>query len=102
MRIEAKFAVGEYEVVILSADDALSLDAIAQAGVETALLPASRAMPDAPSWSVSTEQAVRLVNGQALPAAGQRAECIWVYDSLGRLVCLASADGTLVRPRLIL
>jgi tRNA pseudouridine55 synthase len=83
-------------------DDALSLEAIAMSGVESALLPASRSLPDAPSCAVSADEALRLVNGQALAAAGQRAECIWVYDPHGLLVCLASADGTLLRPRLVL
>ncbi len=83
-------------------DDALTLDELATRGIESALLPASQALPDSPTHSVQADEAVRLANGQALPTAGLRAECVWVYDPTGLLVCLASADGTLLRPRLAL
>jgi tRNA pseudouridine55 synthase len=82
--------------------DALGLDEIATHGVVYALLPASCALPDAQTYSATLDEALRLANGQLLPAAGLCTPCVWVYDPLGRLVCLASADGTLLRPRLAL
>jgi tRNA pseudouridine55 synthase len=83
-------------------EDALTLDAIATLGVERALLPASCALPDAPTYSATADEAVRLANGQTLPAAGLCAESLWVYDPPGSLVCLATADGTVLRSRLAL
>jgi tRNA pseudouridine55 synthase len=89
--------VGQFSI-----DDALSLDEIATRGVEAALVPASHAIPDAPTFSASAEQTLKLLNGQPIPMAMLRAESVWVYDPTGSLVCLAAADGTLVRPRLAL
>jgi tRNA pseudouridine55 synthase len=83
-------------------EDALTLDDLATRGIEHSLLPATQALPDSPSYSAQADEAVRLANGQALPVAGLRAECVWVYAPTGLLVCLASADGTLLRPRLAL
>jgi tRNA pseudouridine55 synthase len=85
-----------------SMDDALTLDEIAIRGVEAALVPASHAIPDAPTFSASADQTLKLLNGQPIPIAMLRAESVWVYDPTGSLVCLAAADGTLIRPRLAL
>ncbi len=81
---------------------ALTLDAIATQGVSHALLPASRAIPDAPPVTVSFEDAARLANGRPVGVSGLRADHVWVYDPDGRLVCLGAADGTLLRSRLAL
>jgi hypothetical protein len=75
---------------------------LAERGVVAVVLPASRAIVDAPSFTVSLDEAARLVNGQPVPVQGLRAETVWVYDPQGVLVCLASGDGTLLRPRLVL
>jgi tRNA pseudouridine55 synthase len=83
-------------------DDALSLDELATHGIENALLSPSHALPDSPTCSVQADEAARLANGQAVPVAGLVAESVWVYDPTGLLVCLGSADGTLLRPRLAL
>jgi tRNA pseudouridine55 synthase len=83
-------------------ESALRLDDIAITGVARALLPASCVLPGAPTLSVTSEGAVNLANGQTLPAAGLCAEYLWVYDPSGKLVCLAAADGTLMRSRLAL
>jgi len=83
-------------------EDALTPDELASRGFGNALLPASNALPDAARHSVTEEEAARLANGQAVPVAGLRADHVWVYDPSGRLVCLASADGTLLRPRIAL
>jgi tRNA pseudouridine55 synthase len=83
-------------------EDALTLDQVATLGVDVARLPASCALPDAVNHSATADEASKLANGQTLPAAGLCAEYVWVYDPEGRLVCLASADGTLLRSRLAL
>jgi len=82
--------------------DALTLDAVAANGLERALLPASCALPAAPTFSATADMALRLAHGQTLPAAGLCAESLWVYDPVGRLVCLATADATVLRSRLAL
>jgi tRNA pseudouridine55 synthase len=89
--------VGPFEI-----GDALSPDELASKGIDTAIRPASAALPDSPKYTATSDEAARLANGQAVPANGLRAEYVWVYDPSGLLVCLASADGTLLRPRIAL
>jgi tRNA pseudouridine55 synthase len=98
-------------------EDALSLDEIADRGVDATLLPASCALPDLPSVPVTTEEAARLTNGQTLPAAaplmlslskrepgpaGLSSDRVWVYDATHQLVCLAEVHGGVLQPRLML
>ena len=85
-----------------SLENAVSLEGLADAGVHCFLLPASCAIRDAPCVSVSPELALRLENGQPVASDGLRADSVWVYDPGDRLVCLASADGSLLRPRIAL
>jgi tRNA pseudouridine55 synthase len=89
--------VGQFQL-----DDALTPDQLATRGISDAIRPPALALPDAPTYAASEDEAARLVNGQAVPVAGLRAESVWVYDPTGQAVCLASADGTLLRPRLAL
>ena len=89
--------VGPFEL-----GDALSPDELASTGVDSAIVPASAALADSPGYTATSDEAARLANGQALPANGLHAEHVWVYDPSGLLVCLASADGTLLRPRIAL
>jgi tRNA pseudouridine55 synthase len=67
-----------------------------------ALLPANRALPDAPTFNATAEEARRLLNGQCVDGGGLHADHVWVYDPEGRLIGLGSADGILLRPRLAL
>ncbi len=83
-------------------EDTLTPDEVEARGIAKALLPPSCAIPDAPNQSVTVAEAVRLTNGQPVPAHGLRADHVWVYDPDGLLLCLASTDGTLLRPRLSL
>ncbi len=83
-------------------DDALTPDEIAAHGLPTVVQSASQAIPDAPAFSADSDQALYLRNGRPVPAPGLRAEHVWVYDRSGLLVCLASADGTLLQPRIAL
>jgi tRNA pseudouridine55 synthase len=83
-------------------DDAVSLDRLADDGVEASLQSPRRALPDAPDYGATPEEIARLVNGQAIAFEVLRAESLWVYDPSGRVVCLASADGSLLHPRLLL
>jgi tRNA pseudouridine55 synthase len=83
-------------------EHALTPDELEAQGIATALLPPNAALPAATPYSTSETDAARLGNGQSVPANGLRAEHVWVYDPDGLLVCLASADGTLLRPRLSL
>jgi tRNA pseudouridine55 synthase len=83
-------------------EDSLTLEQIADLGIAAALQPASRALPEAPAFSADPRQTARLANGQALAVAGLRADRVWVYDPDGRLLCLATADGEYLRPRIAL
>ena len=85
-----------------SLDESITLEELAERGAEALTLPASRAIPAAPTFSADQDQIARLANGQAVAADGLHAEAIWVYDPDGRLVCLASAEGMQLRPRLLL
>ena len=83
-----------------SLSESLTLEDIAGRGVANTLLPASRAMPEAPKYSADRRAVELLLNGRAIHVPGLRADCVWVYDPDGRLICLGSADGVLLRPRL--
>jgi tRNA pseudouridine55 synthase len=84
-------------------EDAVTLEALASGDIATAVLPASRAIPLAAAFRADADQAARLVNGQAIAVAGSlRADSVWVYDPSDRLICLATADGSLLQPRLAL
>ncbi len=83
-------------------EHALSPDELASRDIAEAVLPASRAIPDVPAFSVDSQQTIDLRNGRPLAANGLRADHVWVYDPDGLLVCLASADGTLLKPRFAL
>jgi tRNA pseudouridine55 synthase len=85
-----------------SLDQAISLEQLAERGVDAFLLPASRAIPAAPSYTTQDGESARLTNGQPIAVEGLQAEAVWVYDPDGRLVCLGSADGMQLRPRLLL
>jgi len=89
--------VGPFEL-----GEALTPDELARRDLPNVLQSASRAIPDAPAFSAGADDVVHLLNGRAVTALGLRAEHVWVYDPSGLLVCLASADGTLLRPRLAL
>jgi tRNA pseudouridine55 synthase len=82
--------------------DAVTLDDLTSAELRAAVLPASRAIPEAPTFCASTDQARKFANGQPIPSAGLRADCVWVYDPDGQLIGLAVADGHLLRPHLAL
>jgi len=82
--------------------DALTVDDIANRGVEAASLSPRCAIPDAPTFAASAEDARTLLNGQPIQvSAGLRADHVWVYDPDGHLIGLGTADG-LLRPRLAL
>ena len=83
-------------------DNAVTLEDIATRGVPATVVPASHAIPAAPIFSATADQTLKLLNGQPIPVQIVHAESVWVYDPMGSLVCLASADGTLLRPRLAL
>jgi tRNA pseudouridine55 synthase len=82
--------------------DSLSLEEIASRGVGETLLTPDRAIPDAQRYSADAAEAQRFANGQALRAAGLRADCVWVYDPVGRLIGLGFAEDDLLRPRIAL
>jgi len=90
------------EVGPFALDDALTPDEIAARGLPSVVHSASQAIPDAPAFAADNDQALYLRNGRPVPAPGLRAEHVWVYDPSGLLVCLASADGTLLQPRIAL
>jgi tRNA pseudouridine55 synthase len=89
-------AVGPFRL-----EEALTLEDVAARGVVASVLPASRALPDALRFNATADDAVRLANGQPI-AAGLRGGSVWVYDPSDKLVCLATSDGSLLRPRLVL
>lgn len=85
-----------------SLEQSITLDELNRRGVGDALLPASRAIPDADSFTADADAARRFGNGQAIHAAGLCTEQVWVYDPERRLIGLGAAQGDLVRPRLAL
>jgi tRNA pseudouridine55 synthase len=89
--------VGPFEI-----SESLSLDAIASRGVAESLLSPDRAIPRAERYSADADDAQRFSNGLPLRVAGLRADCVWVYDPLGRLIGLGFAQDDLLRPRLAL
>jgi tRNA pseudouridine55 synthase len=80
-------------------EDAVALDGL---DVAASLLPADRALQDAPTFQAAADDLARLMNGQAVAAAGLHADPVRVYDPEGRLVCVGRADGDLLHPRLML
>jgi tRNA pseudouridine55 synthase len=82
--------------------DSRGLDELAERGVASMLLPASRALPEAPSVCLDAGRAARFANGQAIHVAGLRGDDVWVYDPVGRLIGLGAADGERLKPRLAL
>ena len=82
--------------------DALPLDDLETRGVASALLTPACAVAGAPTLTVTAEQRRRLVNGQAVELTSLRADAVWVYDPEHRLLCLASADGQMLRTRILL
>ena len=65
------------------------------------LLPPEAALPDAPVYRSPAAEAARLCNGQAVPFE-LAAPTIRVHDPSGRLICIGSSDGQLLRPRIVL
>jgi len=65
------------------------------------LLPPEAALPDAPVYHAEAEDAARLLNGQAV-AATLVGDTVRVHDPSGGLICVGSADGDLLRPRIVL
>jgi tRNA pseudouridine55 synthase len=68
---------------------------------EMKLLPPEVAVPDAPVYEADLADTARLTNGQAISSA-LVADTVRVHDPAGHLVCLGSADGHLLRPRIVL
>ena len=89
-------AVGPFRI-----RDALTLDDIAAQGVAAALLPPDRALPDAPAHLATVDEARLLTNGQSVSTT-LRADRVWVRDQAGCVVCLGSADGQVLRSRVLL
>ncbi len=79
--------------------EAAALDGL---DVAQSLLAPDAAMPEAPTWSLTGEDADRVAHGQSVAVAGLHADPVRVYDPQGRLVCLARADGERLYPRLML
>jgi tRNA pseudouridine55 synthase len=81
--------------------DSLTLVDIADRGLDSALLRPEVALPDAAVYRADATEAARLCNGQAL-SAQLVSRTVRVHDPSGRLVCLGTADGQLLRPRIVL
>jgi tRNA pseudouridine55 synthase len=82
-------------------DDAVTLDELDRSGVAPHVHSPACAAPDALTFQADADQTTRLANGQAI-ASTLRADAVWVYDPDGRVLCLALADGALLRPRIAL
>jgi tRNA pseudouridine55 synthase len=83
-------------------EDALTLEQTAEQGVPSSLLSARCALPDAPTFCADANQSFGLRNGQPIATELLRCDAVWVYDPEGQLLCLASADDGLLRPRIAL
>jgi tRNA pseudouridine55 synthase len=66
------------------------------------LLPPEAALPDVPVYHADPPATARLLNGQAIASDGLRADLVRIHDTSGRLVCVGSADGERLRPRIML
>ena len=75
-------------------EDAVTLPALADAGLSSALLTPDRALPDAPTITVDAAAIARLAMGQTVTAPADLAsDAVWVYDPDGHVVCLGRAGG---------
>lgn len=83
-------------------EKAFSMEDLQARGITDALLPASAAIPDAPTFHATEEQARLLCNGQQIDVSQLAADAIWVYDPANRLIGLAAGDGARLRPRIAL
>lgn len=84
-------------------ESAIRLDDLAGQDLSQVLLPASRAIPDAPAHTAAADAARKFTSGQSISApAGLHADRVWVYDPGEHLIGLAAVDGSLLRPRLVL
>jgi tRNA pseudouridine55 synthase len=83
-------------------EQAATLDQLASVDFPDAVLSASTVLPDALRYTADAAQATHLLNGQPVPLADLHGDAIWVYDPSGQLICLAAADGSVLRPRLAL
>jgi tRNA pseudouridine55 synthase len=79
--------------------DAHTLDDLAAAPLDSFVLSGRDADRAAPWLTTNEDDTRRLTNGQWI-ATSLRAERVWVYDPLGHLLCLATADGSALRPLL--
>ena len=86
----------------LTFETAQTMENLAQNGIANYLEQASCVIPEAPAVSANEHEAAKLRNGQPIVANGLQADAVWVYDPVGLLLCLASADGAQLRPRLML
>jgi tRNA pseudouridine55 synthase len=82
-------------------EDALTLSAIAERGVPAVLLSPEAALPAAPVYQANTADTARLRNGQPI-SSRLVAPTVRVHEPSGRLVCVGSANGEMLRPRILL
>jgi tRNA pseudouridine55 synthase len=88
-----------------SVENALSLERLAEQGVEKALVPLDEALADFPAATVSERDAERVRHGNpvvlAVPAPGQGVR-IRVHDPSGNLLAIARHEGGMLRPEVVL
>jgi tRNA pseudouridine55 synthase len=88
-----------------SVENALSLEHLAEQGVEKALVPLDEALADFPAATVNEGDAGRVRHGNpvafAAPAPGQGGR-IRVHDPSGNLLAIARAEGGMLRPEVVL
>jgi tRNA pseudouridine55 synthase len=83
--------------------DALTLEQVAEQGVAAVLLPPDAALPDAPEYCATAEEARLLHNGRAVEVPGFAANLVRVYGPASHsLQWVGQADGRVLRPRLTL
>jgi len=82
-----------------SAIEAWSPDQLAADGLAAHILSAQRVLPEAPLLSLNAGDTRKVCNGQSIQVDGPlRPGHAWVYDPDGRLLCLGTVDGSLLRP----
>jgi tRNA pseudouridine55 synthase len=88
-----------------SVENALSLEHLAEQGVDKALVPLDEALADFPAATVSEGDAERVRHGNpvalAVPAPGQGVR-IRVHDPSGNLLAIARHEGGMLRPEVVL
>jgi tRNA pseudouridine55 synthase len=86
----------------LTLESALTLDQLADTGIEHALQSPDVLLGDVPAYLADGPTLHALLNGQPVPVPGLASEHVRILDEYRRLRIVGTADGHLLRPRITL